>query len=780
METSYSKTGRKSKLKWLFMTSFSDAFGDGSDEQATIAEIQSDVAEAAEPTAARFIVEHPIKAIFQHLPKNSLAKTLRTTFLRLGFVLLLVGGIGIGALLYTNVATSELLNRLQPLITYNNDMLIQVLDMNTDVRNYLREGEQLYINSYYANKASYERDLAGALALENAKATSASMFKDQSSEAQSLFNLFETTALSIPPTQLTPTAANNSLISINQSLQRYQSLYGTTNDHLQSERSVEQNRIGSVLLFTSIATAAIIAASLIIGLRRALITRLKVQQLLDRLTHTLSKLEAGEKNVRAPMTGLEEEQLLATAINNMAMQRESLTTELEKRYEQEKELREGLALEQSLREGLTTAVYKDLDLASALLRTVEGLGPALHADRALVRLFEAGQPAEVISQWFSSDLPISLQKKGFPSAESRTVVYNKAGKITDALNRGLVVAVSDVAADDQLTVEARNAVIETGLGAFLIAPVVGSEGLQATLVAAMESRPRIWSDRDIQIARTMADGLAATLAAIRLYEQERSNLVALKKLDESKDLFLASVSHELRTPLTSIIGYLELLEDAMSQGDIPFTYSPMIDAISRNSERLLELIENILTASRIESGALQLAKTKTHLTALLMRAAETVMPQVNLKSIRFNIRTGTGIPDTELDTNLLERAVVNLLSNAVKFTPQGGTISLNTVQAGEDIAIAISDSGIGIAEDEMENLFTKFYRTSSARYNAVQGSGLGLMIVKAIVEAHGGRVTVASKIGEGTTFTLLLPIEVGADSQTNRSSSTQSTSPATK
>ena len=699
------------------------------------------------------------KSLFVKLPRNSLARNLRATFIRLGVILVLVGTIGTGALVYSNTATSDLLNHLQPLITYNNNMLIDVLDMNTDVRNYIRTGEAQWTNSYNKNKQTYQNSFAQVLRLESPSEVSAGYFKAQNSAALKLFNTFEQSALSTSPSQLTSQGANEILVSISQSLAQFETQYNITNLHLLQEQSSEHNHLKMVLLLTTIATVLIILLSLIIGFRRAIATRSSVQRLLSRLTSTLSKLEAGENNVRAPMTGLEEEQILAKAINSMASQKESLMAELEQRFVREKELREGLELEESLREGLTQTLYRDHDVATAIQRTVNGFGPALHADRALVRLLEGGRPGSVISEWHVASLTMSLADNVNSSSlgSARRALFAQPGFVGEALQRGSVVTIDDVANDARLTEDLRKTVSATGLGSFLIAPVMGANGPQAALIAVMEGKTRNWNDRDVQVAKTMAVGLAATLTAIQLYEQERKALAAVKQLDESKNMFLASVSHELRTPLSSIVGYLELLEDAVTQKEIPRNFSYMIDAIHRNSQRLLDLIENILTASSIESGALQLTKTRIHLTSILMRAAEAVMPQVSAKRIDLKMHMGEGIPDLDLDAKHLERAILNILSNAIKFTPEGGIISVDVAADNNCVTISISDTGMGIAEDEMERLFTKFYRTSAARDNAVQGTGLGLMIVKAIVEAHGGRVAVFSKVGKGTTFQLILP-----------------------
>lgn len=706
-----------------------------------------------------FLNRYRSKNLFVKLPRNSLARNLRATFIRLGVILVLVGTIGTGALVYSNTATSDLLNHLQPLITYNNNMLIDVLDMNTDVRNYIRTGEAQWTNSYNKNKQTYQNSFAQVLRLESPIEVSAGYFKAQNSAALKLFNTFEQSALSTSPSQLTSQGADEILVSISQSLAQYETQYNITNLHLLQEQSSEHNHLKMVLLLTTIATVLIILLSLVIGFRRAIATRSSVQRLLSRLTSTLSKLEAGENNVRAPMTGLEEEQILAKAINSMASQKESLMAELEQRFVREKELREGLELEESLREGLTQTLYRDHDVATAIQRTVNGFGPALHADRALVRLLEGGRPGSVISEWHVASLTMSLADNVNSSSlgSARRALFAQPGFVGEALQRGSVVTIDDVANDARLTEDLRKTVSATGLGSFLIAPVMGANGPQAALIAVMEGKTRNWNDRDVQVAKTMAVGLAATLTAIQLYEQERKALAAVKQLDESKNMFLASVSHELRTPLSSIVGYLELLEDAVTQKEIPRNFSYMIDAIHRNSQRLLDLIENILTASSIESGALQLTKTRIHLTSILMRAAEAVMPQVSAKRIDLKMHMGEGIPDLDLDAKHLERAILNILSNAIKFTPEGGIISVDVAADNNCVTISISDTGMGIAEDEMERLFTKFYRTSAARDNAVQGTGLGLMIVKAIVEAHGGRVAVFSKVGKGTTFQLILP-----------------------
>ena len=712
---------------------------------------------------------------FERLPANSLARNLRRTFLRIALVLLFIGIIGTGSLIYSNSSTSSLLNRLEPLISYNNGMLVQVLDTNTDVRNYLRSGDSSYISLYQSDKKSYQQIFQNAAGLLSPRERDSGILQNEGSEAQSLFTVYEKTALALPPGQLSSQRIDEVLLGVDQHLQSYRNSNSAANVYLTKERTAAQHRLGILVFVTTTVTILAILIALIMGFRRAIIARLRMQELVGRITDTLSRLEAGEAHVRAPLSGLLEERVLATAINSMAEQKEALVVELERQYVQEKELRESLELEQSVREGLSNTLYRDHDVASALQRTVNGLGPALRADRALVRIMENKSPGTIISEWLSPTVKTALDTQVGASSigELRTSVYLDPGPIRDSILKGTLVAINDVSGDERLSEESRATVMRTGLGAFLAAPVIGPLGTEAVLVAAMEGHARNWTDRDAQVAQTMASGLAATLTAIRLYEQERTNLAAMKKLDESKDFFLAAVSHELRTPLTSIVGYLELLQEEMEEGKISRTYSRMLDAIDRNSKRLMYLIENILTASRIESGNLQLSKARTHITPILMRTAETVMPQINSKHIHLKMNLSDGLPDLEIDAGLIEQVILNILSNAIKFTPDGGTISVTASSESKTLAVSISDSGTGIEPDELQKLFTKFYRTSAARDNAVQGTGLGLVIVKAIIEQHGGSVSLSSKVGEGTTFTIHLPtIESGEIKESSISSTT--------
>ncbi|WP_112268605.1 ATP-binding protein [Lentzea terrae] len=247
------------------------------------------------------------------------------------------------------------------------------------------------------------------------------------------------------------------------------------------------------------------------------------------------------------------------------------------------------------------------------------------------------------------------------------------------------------------------------------------------------------------------------------YAREQEVVEELRGLDRIKTDFVANVSHELRTPLTSISGYLELLVDGVA-GELTDDQREMTSIIQRNTGRLLRLVEDILTVGKIDSGQFQPSVEPTELGAAVEAVVESVEPAAIRKGITLVRQVG---PDPILvlaDPNQLDRALLNVLSNAVKFTRAAGSVVVRVRQVGAEARITVADTGIGIAQDELPRLFSRFFRSSLAIEHEIQGTGLGLAIVKHIVERHGGDISVASRPGEGTMVTIVLPAGLSAES----------------
>jgi signal transduction histidine kinase len=256
--------------------------------------------------------------------------------------------------------------------------------------------------------------------------------------------------------------------------------------------------------------------------------------------------------------------------------------------------------------------------------------------------------------------------------------------------------------------------------------------------------------RDEVLARNEAESVQRLLAE----QNER-----LRELDHAKDEFLSLVSHDLRTPLTSIVGYLELLldEDA-DTGTLTDVQRRFLTTVDRNSKRLITLVNDLLFVARLQAGREPIGHERCDLGEITTRTIEMIRPEADAKDLELTLSVEP-MPPVTGDSERLARVVENLLSNALKFTPAGGRIS---VRVGADTAFAtieVADTGIGIPEEEKEQLFDRFFRASTATKLEIQGTGLGLYMAKSIVTAHKGRISVESEVGTGTTFRVEIPLD---------------------
>jgi PAS domain S-box-containing protein len=264
-----------------------------------------------------------------------------------------------------------------------------------------------------------------------------------------------------------------------------------------------------------------------------------------------------------------------------------------------------------------------------------------------------------------------------------------------------------------------------------------------------------------------AQGFAVDVTARKQAERDREALLAqaqeqnerLRKLDRMKDEFIALVSHELRTPLTSICGYLELLLHEETIAGLADERLNWLKVIDRNAERLLRLVEDLLLTAQASAGKLALDRAELDVAGVVELAVQAGAPVAAARGIELTCSTEP-LPAASGDRLRIGQVVDNLLSNALKFTPSGGTVHVRAFPRGRSIRVEVADTGVGVPEAEQEHLFDRFFRTRRAQEDAVPGVGLGLSIAKAIVEAHGGRISMESREGAGTTFSVDLPAAV--------------------
>ena len=240
----------------------------------------------------------------------------------------------------------------------------------------------------------------------------------------------------------------------------------------------------------------------------------------------------------------------------------------------------------------------------------------------------------------------------------------------------------------------------------------------------------------------------------------------LEELDRLKSNFLATMSHELRTPLTSVIGYAEMMVEGLA-GPINADQTEYLNTILSKADQLLGLITTVLDVASLESGQLVLERTQLSLSHLVGSEVATILPQAGRRGIGLAIET-SGECVIVGDRRKIRQVVSSLLSNAVKFTPDRGTIAvavhpgpLAPTSSDPAMQLVVRDSGIGIADAQVAKIFEPFFQVDSSTTRAFGGTGLGLTLAKAYVEAHGGRIWVDTTPGKGSVFTATFPVTAG-------------------
>lgn len=225
---------------------------------------------------------------------------------------------------------------------------------------------------------------------------------------------------------------------------------------------------------------------------------------------------------------------------------------------------------------------------------------------------------------------------------------------------------------------------------------------------------------------------------------------------ESQRDFVANVSHELKTPLTSIQGFSQALLDGMTS--TPEAQMQAAQVIYDESGRMHRMVIDLLDLARLDAGTLDLQHSPVDLSALLHNIAEKLAPQARSGNLEIRVET-TDVPMIIGDGDRLAQVFTNLVDNALKFTPAGGVITLRAAPSGSNIQVEVEDTGEGIPPEALSNIFNRFYQADLSRSGGGKhGAGLGLAIVKEILEAHGGKITVRSELGKGSTFIVYLPL----------------------
>ncbi|MFI5838220.1 ATP-binding protein [Catenuloplanes sp. NPDC051500] len=444
---------------------------------------------------------------------------------------------------------------------------------------------------------------------------------------------------------------------------------------------------------------------------------------LRRLATTLRRLEQGEYGERAPVFGPAEVQNAANGVNALAAENQRLRI----RQEHEGHMRE-------VARTIGVAVRAHLDIDTVLQELVDKLGPIIGADRVYVQL--DGLPGTMrLKQWHAPGLvplPPSL-------------LTQAPGRIDAAISE------QDPQAPPGIHYRQGRILMEIG----------NADSAAGTVTMAFPREYEV-PDGELGLLALIREDIDRALHHSGVYAEQSRLLAEVKALDEHKERFLTDVTREIRNPLSSIQGYLELIGDAPSP--LPAGQQKMIGVIDRNAHRLRALVDDMVTLSSIRPRLAKAKNKPVPIADVVNAVADEFRPRFESQDVTFTVDCRTADAEVGGDAELLAHALRNLLDNAAKFTSKSGTATLRCTipprkvgDAGISV-LTVSDTGIGIPPEEVDRVFGEFYRASNAVRAAVEGPGLGLSLVKEIVQAHSGRIKITSELGRGTQIMAELPL----------------------
>jgi PAS domain S-box-containing protein len=394
---------------------------------------------------------------------------------------------------------------------------------------------------------------------------------------------------------------------------------------------------------------------------------------------------------------------------------------------------------------LARSISTAQDVSTVLQRVVDGAKELCRCDLTSVALRETASGAIVMRN----------RAGEYRGAQERFVVEPGRGAGGLVLESGSPFRSDNMAEDPRVTRADAHVIQTEGLVTTLVVPIM-VEGRVEGLLYVHRRTPKPFNDRTESVLRQLAEYAAIAIHNMRLLAHEYQMRAEAESASRTKDEFLATLSHELRSPLQPLLNWAYLLR---SPNLDPASAERALDAIERSTKTLGQLIEDLLDVSRIVTGKLRLQARPVRLPGVVRAAMEAVEPAALAKSVTLEARIEADLPAVMGDPDRLQQVLWNLLSNGIKFTPKGGRVTVTLSGRNSEVTLTVADTGAGIKREFLPHVFERFRQAESSANRAYGGLGLGLAIVRHLVELHGGSVAVQSEgEGEGATFSLRLPV----------------------
>jgi signal transduction histidine kinase/CHASE3 domain sensor protein len=687
--------------------------------------------------------------------RRTVAVHLRHTLLAvIGLVLLLGSSGAVGAQLSRSAASE--LRRLDGLALANQRLGAHIVDADVSWRAFLTTGDDALLDAFDRSASAWGQDAADARALAGGDTGVLDLVDRQEELARRWLDADARPAVDRRRTNPGGAAAGAATDDGRFPLDELRGANGRAASMIDGQRQAAADRVDATHQGVAVALLVSVLVGATVGL--LLLRRVDVQVLrpLDDLTRTMARLTSGDLAARTAPGGAGELVALGRATNELAGQVETLRLAELQRADHDRAMSR-----------VSRAIREHLEVAPALDAAAREVGHALQADRVVVRGLVVETPGQgrlgpVLSVW---DRPEGARR--VPAAHGTRVrspapfATSATRSLTELVGQAFVGGslfwVDDAWTDERLDEKTRRWFDAGNVRSVVVVPVKTGE---TAYIMIVQSRgvPRTWTEPELTLLGAVARDLAVALQHAQLYARERGTVAELTELDRAKAEFVDSVARELGTPLADVVNYTGLLR-AGDAGPLTPVQDGMVRVVERNTDRLLQLIDDLLTVARIEAGALALHPVDIEPAAIIRKTVEAMRPTLDDRHLALDVEVSEHLPALRADPEQMGRALRNVLTNAADFSRDGGTVRLRATASDEEITFAVADDGAGGPASEPDAFARFFHSSPPARGGADERDGLGLTVVKLVVEGHGGSVDITSEPGEGTTVNVRLPVE---------------------